>query len=248
MVEHQLPKLSTWVRFPSPAPTRTLTFLILLGINSVVPAAEVSGYAVLTTDYVFRGVTYSDGHGAAQLGGDVSFDSGLYFGAWGSTVDISNGPGRQRDFELDYYVGYMHELSNEWSVSANFVSYNFPGTEGPFDYDYVEYSVTSNYSDRVWFEYSYSPDIYHSGYSTQNFELYSEWQLGGELFLGAGAGFYDASNLTRSDYSYWQLGVTRPFGIVDFDLRYFGTSDWIPIISTPESAEDRVVLSARIQF
>ncbi len=45
-----------------------------------------------------------------------------------------------------------------------------------------------------------------------------------------------------------QLGVTRPFGAIDFDLRYFDTSDWVPIISTPDRAKERIVLSARYQF
>ncbi len=211
-------------------------------------AAEFTGYAVLTTDYVFRGVSYSDSHGAVQLGGDVSFDSGFYLGAWGSTVDISSKSGGQRDFQLDYYLGYTLDVSNKWSIGANIVSYNFPGAEGQFVYDYFEYSRAINYNDRVWFEYSFSPDIFHSHYSTQNYELYAEWQLGGALTLGAGAGFYDVSNLSGSDYSYWQLGVTRPFGAINVDLRYFDTSDWVPIISTPDRAEERIVLSARYQF
>ena len=248
MVEHQLPKLRTWVRLPSPAPATCMVSLIGLFAVSVTSAAELSGYAVLTTDYVYRGVTNSDSHGAFQLGGDVSFDSGIYFGAWGSTVDISNGPGRQRDLEIDYYLGFVRDASNKWSFGANVVSYNFPGATGQFDYDYLEYSLTSNYNDQVWFEYSYSPDLYHSGQSSENFSLYTEWQPGAEITLGVGAGFYDVSNLTGSDYSYWQIGVTRPIGSVDIDLRYFDTSDWVPIVSTPERAGERVVLSVRYNF
>jgi uncharacterized protein (TIGR02001 family) len=227
---------------------RASVFLYAALSGPTAVAAELTGYAVLTTDYVFRGVTYSDSHGAVQLGADVSFDSGLYLGAWGSTVDISNGSGRQRDVEFDYYIGYGLDISNKWGVGANVVSYNFPGAEGPLDYDYIEYSLTSNYNDRAWFEYSYSPDLYHSGYSTHNYELYTEWQLRWELTLGVGAGFYDVSNLSKSNYSYWQLGVTRPIGVVDVDLRYFDTSDWVPIVSTPERAEERIVLSVRFQF
>ena len=248
MVEHQLPKLRMRVQFPSPAPGKIPAFLTSLFFGSFAFAAEFSGYAVLTTDYLYRGVTYSDNHGAVQLGGEISLDSGFYFGAWGSTIDIGNGPGRQRDLEVDYYVGYGHDLSNKWSIGANIVSYNFPGAAGSFDYDYVEYSLAGNYNDRVWLEYSYSPDLFHSGLSTQNIAVYTEWQAANQLTLGAGAGFYDVSKLTGSDYSYWQLGVTRPFGIVDIDLRFFDTSDWVPIISTPERAEERSVLSARIQF
>ncbi|MDX1405020.1 MAG: TorF family putative porin [Woeseiaceae bacterium] len=211
-------------------------------------AGELSGYAVVTTDYVFRGVSYSDSHAAAQLGGDVAFDSGFYFGLWGSTVDISGGPGNQRDFEVDVYAGYGYELTNDWSVDAKIVSYNFPATEGQFDYDYIEYSLTGNYRDRLWFEYSYSPDLFHSGWSTHNYDLYTEWQVAGEFVAGAGIGFYDVSGLTGSDYRYWQLGVTHPLSVFDVDLRYFDTSDWVPIVSTPERAEQRVVLSLRYQF
>jgi len=128
---------------------RASVFLYAALSGPTAVAAELTGYAVLTTDYVFRGVTYSDSHGAVQLGGDVSLDSGFYLGAWASTVDISNGPGRQRDVEFDYYIGYGLDVSNKWGVGANVVSYNFPGAEGPFDYDYVEYSLTSNYNDRA---------------------------------------------------------------------------------------------------
>ena len=216
--------------------------------GSLSQAAEFTGYAVLTTDYVFRGVSYSDSHAAVQLGGDVAFDTGIYFGAWASTVDLTSGSGGQRDLQVDYYVGYGLDLSNKWSVGANVVSYNFPGAEGRFDYDYIEYSLTSNYNDRVWFEYSYSPDIFHTGYSTRNYDLYSEWQPGGELTIGAGVGYYDVSNLISSGYTHWQLGVTHPIGAVDIDLRYYDTSEWLPIISTLERAEARLVLSVRYPF
>lgn len=227
-----------------------LLWISLLAGCAAAPAhaAEVTGYGVLTTDYVFRGVSYSDSHPAAQLGGDVSFDSGFYFGAWASTIDISGGPTIQRDLEVDYYLGYGFEVTDEWVIGANVVSYNFPGAKGQFDYDYVEYVLTANFDDRAWFEYSYSPDIYHSGYSTNNYDVYAEWQPAGELTIGAGLGFYDVSTLAGADYWYWQLGVTHPFWVADVDLRYYDTSDWVPIVSTPERAEARIVLSLRFRF
>jgi uncharacterized protein (TIGR02001 family) len=216
----------------------------------VVPAgaADLTGYIVLTTDYVFRGVSYSDGHGALQAGADVALDSGLYFGIWGSSVDLSNGPARQRDLEIDYYLGYSHELRRDWIIGINVVAYTFPGTEGDVDYDYVEYSITANYNDRAWFEYSYSPDLFHSTRHTHNVELFTEWPLPANLRLGAGAGYYDVSALTGSGYGYWQLGITHPFGIIDVDLRYHDTSRAVPIISTTEHARQRLVLSAKFPF
>ena len=60
-------------------------WLVVL-IPSVSPTngvgAELSGYLTLTTDYVYRGVTNSDGDPSVQLGGDVSFANSFYAGLW----------------------------------------------------------------------------------------------------------------------------------------------------------------------
>ena len=70
--------------------TRALTVMALaLALAAPAKAADLSGYIVLTTDYVWRGVTQSAGDPAAQLGGDIAFDNGIYAGIWASTVDIN---------------------------------------------------------------------------------------------------------------------------------------------------------------
>ena len=225
--------------------------IVLLGAASLVSparAADVTGYAVLTSDYVFRGVSYSDGHASVQGGADVALGSGLYLGAWASSVDISGGPTRQRDLQVNYYLGYSHELRSAWNLGVNAVLYTFPDTVGEIDYDFLEYSIVANFDDRAWIEYSHSPDLYHSGSRTHNLDLYAEWPLPAQLMLGGGAGYYDVSELTGSSYTYWQLGLTRPFGLIDIDLRYHGTSRDVPIISTAESADERVAITARFVF
>jgi uncharacterized protein (TIGR02001 family) len=220
-----------------------------LGATLLSPAhaADVTAYGVLTTDYVFRGVTYSDGHAAVQAGADVALDSGLYFGIWGSTADISVGS-TQRDLEVNYYLGYDYDLQGAWSIGANVVAYTFPGTEGDIDYDSLEYSIVANYDDRAWLEYSYSPDLFHSDRQTHNVDLYAEWPLPAKLMLSAGAGYYDVSDLTGSSYDYWQLGLTRSFGRLDVDLRYHDSSRAVRFISTAERAKARVALSVKLVF
>ncbi|MDH3266210.1 MAG: TorF family putative porin [Gammaproteobacteria bacterium] len=212
------------------------------------PAAEFAGYVALATDYVKRGVTQSDGNPVVQLGADVSFDSGFYVGAWGSTIDISNGPTRQRDVEVDYYAGYLFKLSDSWRAATNIVSYNYPGQSGNVDYDYREYSFAVSYDDRVWLEYAYSPDLYHSGQSSRNVDVFAEWPLRGAWLIGAGAGYYDTSNLTGRSYYYWQLGVTGSFKWADVDIRYHDTDRPVPIVSNADRAEARVVLKIQIPF
>ncbi|MDH3611925.1 MAG: TorF family putative porin [Gammaproteobacteria bacterium] len=227
---------------------QTAVLLVIAAVSADVHAADLNGYALLTTDYVRRGVTQSDSSGAVQLGVELALDSGLYFGVWGSTVDIHNGPDQHRDLESNYYIGFTYDVARRWTVGANVVSYRYPGADTYFDYDYIEYSLNANFDDRIWIEYAYSPDLYDSGEETHNLEISSEWAIAGHWSLSAGLGYYDPSALTGSAYSYWQTGVTRRFDRIDVDLRYHDSSRSIPIVSTPDRAKARVALSIRFPF
>jgi len=211
-------------------------------------AADASAYVALTTDYVFRGVTYSDGHPAAQVGGDVAFESGIYLGAWVSTVDIESGQTINRDLEADFYVGYSYPWSDTVTLGANVVAYTFPNAKGPVDYDYIEYSVSINYDDQLWAEYAYAPDLYSIDANGHNYAIFAELPLAAEFALGAGIGFYDLSDLSGSDYTYWELGVGRSFGQLGVDLRYHDASDWVPRWSNSDRVGARIVLSAEFRF
>ena len=226
-----------------------LILVLLLSVwGQSTSAADFGGYVALTSDYVRRGVSQSDGDPALQLGAEFSFDSGFYLGAWGSTIDIANGPTRQRDQEVNYYAGYVLSVSDSLRFSATAVAYVYPGQTGNVDYNYEEYSLTGNFDDRVWLEFAYSPDLYNTGRSSTNIDLYAEWPINRNWAIGAGAGHYDTSDLTGESYQYWQLGITRLFRWADVDLRFHDTDSWVPIISSPDRAKSRVVLKIQIPF
>ena len=222
--------------------------LLICGQHSL--AADFGGYVALTTDYVKRGVTQSDGDPALQLGVELSFENGFFLGAWGSTVDISNGPAIQRDLEVNYYAGYVFDASDSWRLSAGAVAYEYPGQTGSFNYNYnyVEYSLGGSFDDRVWLQVAYSPDLYNSGKATTNIDLYAEWPISSIWAIGGGAGHYDTSSLTGSSYQYWQLGVTASLTWAAIDLRIHDTDKWVPVISTPDRAKSRLVLKIQIPF
>ena len=178
----------------------------------------------------------------------MAFDSGIFAGVWVSTIDINNGADRQRDTELTYYLGYSHSVADAWTLGATVIAYTYPGQTGGVDYNYEELMLSANYEDRLWLEYAYSPDLYHSGEASHNFELFTEWPAGEHLFLSGGIGYYDVSRLVDKGYTYWELGVTYPVNRFDIDLRYHDTSRYVPIISSPDRADARLVLSLRISF
>ena len=230
---------------------QVVSFPLAITSAFAIPAAssaDFSGYVTATTDYVRRGVTQSDSDPALQLGVDYSFDSGIYIGAWGSTVDISSFAGSQRDLELTYYVGYIFDASHRWTVGANAVVYTYPGMTGRTDYDYIEYALTTNFEDTFWFEYAYSPNLYNTGSETHNYEFYVERPAFSKWFVGGGAGYFDVSRLSGTGYGYWQLGLTRAIGQFEFDFRYHDTNRSVPFISTPDRSESRAVFSVSFSF
>ena len=230
-------------------PTLSVLLIALLPIFShSTSAADFSGYVALTTDYVKRGVTQSDEQPALQSGTEVSFKNGFFLGAWASTVDIENGPTRQRDLEINYYAGYVFDATDSLRLTASAIAYDYPGQTGNVNYDYEELLLEGNFKDRVWIGFAYSPDLYNSGYSTTNIELYAEWPVGGIWAIGGGLGRYDASNLTGSDYLYWQTGITASLRWANVDLRYHDTDKWVPIVSTPDRSQSRVALTLQIPF
>lgn len=221
--------------------------IALLAASAAAAAADVGGYLAVTSDYVFRGVSYSDGHAAVQGGLDAASDSGLYAGLWLSSLDIET-PFTARDTEFVLYAGYAMDVATDWSVGVSIVRYGYPGARGPVNYDYEEFSASVNYRDRAWLEYAYSPDIFHSSRETHNVELYAEWPLPAQLTLGAGIGWFDVSALSGDAYSYWQVGVSRPAGRFVLDLRFHDTSRAVAKVSDNERAESRIVLSLRYPF
>jgi uncharacterized protein (TIGR02001 family) len=211
-------------------------------------AADYSAYAALTTNYVYRGVTQSDNAAAIQLGIDAVTENGFFLGAWGSTVDIEFGSTGGRDIELNFYGGYSRNVSDRWTVAAQAVMYVYPGQTGSIDYDYEEYSLTANLDDRIWLEFAYSPDLYHSGSSTTNIELFSERPLSSRWTLSGGIGHYDTSDLSGRSYNYWQLGVTRSMEWAELDFRYHDTDDWVPVVSNPQRAKAQIEVKLQVPF
>ena len=210
--------------------------------------AEWSGYAVATSDYVFRGVTQSDGHGALQLGVDAAFDSGAFLGAWASTVDIP-GPGNlQRSAEARIYAGYGFDISEKLRLTLTGVAYRYPDSDGPVDYDNQEALISLGIDDTVWLEYAYSPDLYDSGWDTHNIDVFAEWPIGATWAASVGIGYQRLDAQTRYDSVYSQLGVTRTFSQFALDVRLHNAVESMPFISGEDRVGTRVSISLRRNF
>ena len=110
---------------------------ILTSLGSL-QAAEFEGNIALSSEYMWRGMTQSDGEAAVSGGFDISGDSGAYFGVWGSNVEY----GDDATMELDYYLGYAGETDGGLSYDIGYLLYDFPGA----DYDAEEIYLGLGYS------------------------------------------------------------------------------------------------------
>ena len=105
--------------------------LLLITFISLPSYSAVSANVSFTSDYIWRGMTQSDGP-AIQGGFDYANDSGFYAGIWGSNVNFNDGAGS----ELDYYFGYGFEMGGI-GVDLGYVAFDYPENDTGLDFEEI---------------------------------------------------------------------------------------------------------------
>ena len=197
----------------------------------------------VTSDYVFRGISQTDLDPALQGGLDYSFgDTGLYVGAWASNVDFADSDGP--DVELDYYIGWNHDLSDTLNLYLQVVRYSYMGEQDAYgNIDYNEVIGALAYDEMLTFTVAYANDYANEGFSSLYYNLGGSWDVGNDFALNAGVGRTNFSDDVGS-YTDWNLGVSRQFGPVNVALNYYDvTGGFIDDVFGSDKASDRVVLT-----
>ncbi|WP_447756846.1 TorF family putative porin [Sphingopyxis fribergensis] len=188
----------------------------------------LSGGISVTSDYRFRGISLSNEKVAVQPTLTVSHDSGLYVGAWGSSLPDSDAYGK---FELDLYGGYATEIAPGTTVDVGVTWYTYPGSHdggAPTDYfeaigklshDIGPLSATGTVA-YAWDQKSLGDDSWYFnlglGYGIPNTPV----------TLNAGVGYADGSlALTAPDGNYidWSLGASYVLGPATLSVQYVDT-------------------------
>ena len=113
--------------------------------------ADLSGNATLTSDYIWRGTSQTQGNPALQAGVKLAASNGLYASLWGSNVAFADARS-----EFDFTVGWSHALDDDWSLDANVLHYRYPSTTT--DLDWTELNGTLTYRGHWWAAIGWSPD------------------------------------------------------------------------------------------
>jgi uncharacterized protein (TIGR02001 family) len=98
--------------------------------EAAAPASPLSFNVGVVTDYVFRGISQSQHKPALQAGVDYAHESGLYVGAWGSTIEWVDRSDitykKDNNFEVDLYGGYKGAIG-DFTYDLGLIRYFYPG-------------------------------------------------------------------------------------------------------------------------
>jgi uncharacterized protein (TIGR02001 family) len=178
----------------------------------------------VTSDYVFRGISQTDRKPALQGGLDYAFgDTGIYVGAWGSNVDFADPDGDGPDIELDTYIGYSVDVSDDWNLDFSVVHYSYFGERDAYgSSDYNEFFAKTTWNEMLTFTVAYANDYSNLDYSSLYVNLAGTWELGNDFSLNASIGHSDFSD-DNGSYNDWNIGVSRQFGPVNAAINYYDT-------------------------
>lgn len=182
----------------------------------------LSWNAAVSTDYMFRGVSQTDGEASLQLGADLSFDNGLYVGIWGSNVDFGDGG---PDLEVDTYIGWNTDLNERWNLDLGLVRYNYIGEQDGYgSIDYNEFLANLALDETWTFTFGYTNDVYALDDDGFYYGVAGSFDLGYGWGLDATVGRSTFGNSTGiDDYLDYSFSVNRDFGPVNAALGYYGT-------------------------
>lgn len=207
--------------FQSIRSIRIATAALALAACSIAHAGT-SGSASLTSDYIFRGVSQTNGDPALQGGIEYAHDSGFYAGVWGSNISwLSDVPGDiSSSLELDGYLGYRGKVNDVFSYDVGALTYYYPGDfpDGFSRADtteiYAGATVTPVENLSLGLKYSYAvTELF--GYVGSEGSGYldgsANWTFSPGWTLNAHYGKQWIEDNEAFEYSDWKLGVTKAF-------------------------------------
>ena len=173
--------------------------LLLLTIVSLPSFASVSANVSFASDYIWRGMTQSDGP-AIQGGFDYASDGGFYAGIWGSNVNFNDGAGS----ELDYYFGYGFDMGGV-GIDIGYLAYDYPGNDSDLDFEEIYVGLSMGdlgllYASGVDGAPDYMEVSYGFGDVGISYGQYDDYGDNLGISYGFACGSYDCA-LTYTDFS-----------------------------------------------
>lgn len=192
--------------------------------------AGPGGSIGITSDYVLRGVSQTQGKAAVQADLHWDFPRGWSAGVWASQVELKP---QHDSTELDGYLQWHGSLSTDFDLGATATHYSYPDDPRPVGYNYDELSLSLVWRDQVRIAASWIPGV--NLYSRadgladhqQVLTLEAGWHrdLLPGLDLSAGVGYYDPTGLEYASYGYGDVTLGWKYGHWRVNLAWIWVQD-----------------------
>jgi uncharacterized protein (TIGR02001 family) len=231
-----------------------LVALLCAPVSWAQGARTLSGSIGATSDFVFRGLSYTQGKPAVQVSLDMELASRVYVGGFVSTVNPNDGPSPA--VELDFWAGKQWEMKNGFTGDLRFTHYMYPDDPRLVDYDRDEVTATFGFRNFAFFSATYStntdavgsaPGQSHRG-DTWAFELSARRNLTQRWSFGAGVGQFVLDDLYYDDYKYWSATLSADYAPWELHFAVLGAEDTAEGMFGSHAAGDRAAVTVLYRF
>jgi uncharacterized protein (TIGR02001 family) len=225
------------------------TVLVGLGLGASTTVAadiELSGQLLMTTDYMFRGVSQTMSEPALQAELVGEHESGWYGWAWISNVDFGLDDGAE--LEINVAAGYFRELSDSLAVTMETVAYVFPDTEPGFDYDYTEWLVGLQLFERLRLTVGYSHEVFGSAGAGLYYAAATTFDLSSRARLEIELGYYDLDDAYAFSYGFAEVGIVYDADPFQWRLGFLTSNDDAHENFDRSTVGDRLVAAISVSF
>ncbi len=181
--------------------------IALLAAAPMASAGLITGSAAVTSDYVWRGSSQSQGRAAIQAGVKAAAGSGAYASLWASSVDF--GATVDASTELDGVLGWAGALTPEWALDVSFIRYHYPGSSDGRDWN--ELGATVSWKQDCWLQLGVADDALASDRPGTYVQFGVRLPLNDALRFEAAAGHYFLAGAYADDYTDAQLSAVWAF-------------------------------------
>jgi uncharacterized protein (TIGR02001 family) len=183
----------------------------------------LSANVAATSNYLWRGVSQTDNAAAISGGIDYANESGFYAGTWASNIDF----GDDASAELDFYLGFSGQLSEDVSYDVGYIYYAYPDSaqsDSSNEYDFGEVYGSLSYS---YFSLSASYGVNNDdGAEFADSSLYisadAEFEVAEGLTLAFHIGDYSFDDsMVAEDYNDYSVSLSKDnftFSVSDTDM------------------------------
>ena len=188
--------------------------LIIFFITSPIHAEdiwEINGFVGLTTNYVYRGLSYTGDRINPRASLYLGHRSGLFLNTWFSRSDIAGlrGASQRRDSEFEFNLGYNWQVNEQWSLTLSHAWLEYHRIHQLREHDYREVRLNINYQDRLNFFAGYTDSVWNTNSKLATVSLTARQAISFDILLEAELGWQDYDFDPDTDFPYLRVSAGK---------------------------------------